>query len=217
MVEKSTGQKVKTLRSDNGGEYTSNEFEAYLREEGIKHEVTVPHTPEQNGVAERMNRTIVEVARCMLAESKLPRKFWAEAVSTAVYLRNRSPSSAVKGMTPFECLTGEKPSVEHLKVFGCLVYAHVPKVERQNLDSKARRCILLGYGSRMKAYRLYDMKNGKVIHSRDVRFDESKPGIIEEERMTEGAVEVSIPESIDSDSDETVLEDANEPVARKPV
>ena len=85
------------------------EFEGYLRKEGIKHELTVSKDPEQNGVAERMKRTIVETARSMLAEAKLPGRFWAEAVATAVYLRNRSPTTAVKGMTPFEALTGEKP------------------------------------------------------------------------------------------------------------
>ena len=81
----------------------------------------------------------------MLAEAKLPRRFWAEAVATAVYLRNRNPTTAVKGMTPCEALTGEKPRVDTLRVFGCLVYAHIPMDEMQKFDSKARRCIdLLG-------------------------------------------------------------------------
>ena len=123
-----------------------------MRAEGIKHELTVPKNTEQNGVAERMNRTVVETARCMLAESKLPKKFWAEAVSTAVYLRNRSPTIAVKGMTPYEALSGEKPEADVLRVFGCLVYAHIPKNERQKLDSKARKCVFLGYGSNVKEY-----------------------------------------------------------------
>ena len=152
LVENSTGRKLKALRTDNGGEYTSKEFETYLKQNGIRHERTVPKTPEQNGVAERMNRTIVETARCMLAEAKLPRKFWAEAVSMAVYLRNRSPTTAVNGMTPFEALTGDKPCVDILRVFGCLAYVHVPKDERRKFDSKSKRCILLGYGSETKAY-----------------------------------------------------------------
>lgn len=95
MVEKSTGHNVKTLRTDNGGEYTSREFEDYLKKEGIRHEYTVPKTPEQNGVAERMNRTLVETVRAMLSDSKLPKKFWAEALSTASYVRNWSPTNAV--------------------------------------------------------------------------------------------------------------------------
>lgn len=95
MAEKSTGHNVKTLRTDNGEEYTSREFEDYLKKEGIQHEYTVPKTPEQNGVAERMNRTLVETVRAMLSDSKLPKKFWAEALSTASYVRNWSPTNAV--------------------------------------------------------------------------------------------------------------------------
>ena len=112
MAEKSTGQELKVFRTDNGGEFTSTEFEEYLRKEGIRHELTVPKNPEQNGVAERMNWTIVETARSMLAEAKLPRRFWAEAL-IAVYFRNRSPTTAVKGMTPCEALTGEKTTSGH--------------------------------------------------------------------------------------------------------
>ena len=156
-----------------GGEYTSTEFITYLKNEGIRHELTVPKTPEQNGVAERMNRTVVETVRSMLSEAKLPHKLWAEAVSTAVYLRNRSPTNAVDGMTPSELLTGVKPNVKHLKVFGCEAYAHIPKDERRKLDSKARKCIFMGYGTETKGYRLYDVNRARVIHSRDVLFDES--------------------------------------------
>lgn len=177
LAEKRTGQELKAFRTDNGGEFTSTRFEDYLRKEGIRHELTVPKNPEQNGVAERMNRTIVETARSMLAGAKLPRKFWAEAVSTAVYLRNRSPTTAVEGMTPYEALTGEKPRVDMLRVFGCLAYAHIPKDERQKFDSKARRCIFLGYGVVTKGYRLYDVNHSKILYSRDVIFDESKYGL----------------------------------------
>ena len=117
LVERSMNQKLKVLRTDNGGEYVSAEFQNYLKKEGVCHELTVPKTPEQNGVAERMNRTLVESVRAMLADARLPHRFWAEALSTAVYLRNRSPTKAVKGMTPFEAWTGEKPNAEHLRVF----------------------------------------------------------------------------------------------------
>ena len=102
MVEKSSGEKIKTLRSDNGSEYTSKEFEDYLKKNGIRYKRTVPKTPEQNGVAERMNRTFVETVRAMLSDSKLPKKFWAEVLSTTSYVRNRSLTTAVKSMTPYE-------------------------------------------------------------------------------------------------------------------
>ena len=161
---------MKTLRSDNGGEYTSKRFKTYLKSEGVRHEHTIPKTPEQNGVAERLNRTLVESSRSMLLDAKLPHKFWAEAISTAVYLRNRCPTKAVKGMTPYEAWHGKKPKVEHLRVFGCDAYAHIPKDERSKLDSKARKCILLGHGQETKGYRLYD----KVLYSRDVQFNKNE-------------------------------------------
>ena len=129
--------------------------------------------PQQNGVAERMNKTLVESVRSMLIDARLPHKFWAEALSTAVYLRNRSPTKAVEDKTPYEAWSGDRPNVKHLRVFGCIAYAHVPKDERRKLDSKSRKCILLGYGAEIKGYRLYDVERGKVLHSRDVIFAES--------------------------------------------
>ena len=174
LVEKSSGRKMKAIRTDNGGEYTSAKFEDYLRSEGIRHERTIPKTPEQNGVAERMNRTLIETVRSMLTDAKLPHKFWAEAISTAVYLRNRSPTKAIEKMTPYEAWTAKKPTVmiSHLHVFGCDAYTHVPRDERGKLDPNAKKCIFVGYGEETKGYRLYDPIRGKIIFSRDVVFNE---------------------------------------------
>ena len=183
-VENLTGQRVKTLRTDNGGEFTSKSFQAHLKACGIRHELTIPKTPEQNGVAERLNRTLVETTRAMLLDAKLPQKFWAEAISTAAYLRNRSPTSAVEGTTPHQAWYGQKPRVEHLRVFGCVAYVHVPKDERGKLDSKTKKCVLLGYGSVQKGYRIYDRLTQKVFYSRNVKFDEREiesPPVEEEE------------------------------------
>ena len=102
MVKNSTGQKIKTLRTDNGREYISREFEDYLRKEGIHHEYTVTKRPEQNGVAERMNWTLVETVGTKLSDSKLPKKFGAKVLSTTSYVRNQSLISAVQAMTPYE-------------------------------------------------------------------------------------------------------------------
>ena len=216
MVDRSTGRKLKALRTDNGGEYTSTEFVDYLRSEGIRHELTVPKTPEQNGVAERMNRTLIEIVRSMLADAKLPHKFWAEALATAVYLRNRSPTKAVERMTPFEAWNGEKPNIDHLRTFGCASYAHVAKDERQKLDSKATKCVLLGYGSETKGYRLYDLKRLKVVYSRDVLFCESECGFEKESPVQEEKPYVEI----DCPSDEEpeplpVANEAAEPTLRR--
>ena len=218
LVEKSTGRKLKALRTDNGGEYTSTEFETYLKKEGVRHELTVPKTPEQNGVAERMNRTLVETTRSMLGYSKLPHKFWAEALSTAVYLRNRSPTKAVEAMTPFEAWVGEKPNVGHLRTFGCVAYAHVAKDERKKLDSKARKCIFLGYGTETKGYRLYDPKREKVFFSRDVVFNEKKRGIEKEKHMEENrCVQIECLSNVDEDTETTqpTIEEQPEPVLRR--
>ncbi len=126
LMEKQTSKQIKTLRSDNGGEYISNAFNDFLRANGIRHETTVPYTPEHNAVSERLNRTLVEKARTMLADSSLPLEYWAEAVCTATYLKNRSPTKAVENMTPYEALTGKKPSLRHLRIFGCKAMVYIP-------------------------------------------------------------------------------------------
>ena len=173
-AERQSDQRLKILRSDNGGEYISDEFETYLKQEGIRHQTTVRKTPEQNGVAERGNRTLVEAIRSILAQSGVDKRFWGEALATVTYLRNRSPTKAVTGKTPFEAWNGSKPCIDHLRIFGSICYAHVPKDERKKLDVKTRKAILLGYGTETKGYRLYDVATHKVFYSRDVIFDEGK-------------------------------------------
>uniref|UniRef100_A0A2N9GFS8 Integrase catalytic domain-containing protein n=1 Tax=Fagus sylvatica TaxID=28930 RepID=A0A2N9GFS8_FAGSY len=174
MVEREKGKSLKCLRTDNGGEYTSNEFENYCSEYGIRHEKTVPGTPQHNGVAERINRTIVEKVRCMLRMAKLPKSFWAEAVQTACYLINRSPSVPLDFDIPERVWTGEDASYAHLKVFGCKTFAHVPKEQRLKLDDKATPCIFVGYGDAEFGYKLWDPKKKKMIRSRDVVFHENE-------------------------------------------
>ena len=118
MVEKSNGKNLKVLRTDNGGKFIYREFEEFLKNEGIKHELTVSECPQQNGVAERLNVTLMEMVRSMLACFKLPQTFCPEDLATAVYLRNRCPTKAVQDRTHFEALTAKKPNVGHLRVFG---------------------------------------------------------------------------------------------------
>ena len=170
-------KKISTLRSDNGGEYLSNEFKIYLKSKGIHHELTVPHCPEQNGVAERMNRTLMEMARSMMAHAGLPDKYWAEAVEAAAYIRNRTSTSSIKGSkTPYEVWSGKKPNIEHLKVFGCMAYSHVPDSQRQKLDKKAVKLRFVGYCIQSKGYRLLDEKTSRVFIRRDVIFNEQDFG-----------------------------------------
>src|SRR5215510_3977976 len=118
-VENLTDKRIKTLRDDKGGEYMSNEFGKFLEEAGIARQHTVHNEPHQNGVAERANRTFAEGATSLLAESHLPASFWGYAVTTLVYVRNRSSTSALNGNVPYSCFFGKKPDVSHLRVFGC--------------------------------------------------------------------------------------------------
>ncbi|KAM0973674.1 hypothetical protein ACFX2C_016966 [Malus domestica] len=171
-VELQSGYKLKKLRSDRGGEYTSIEFNRFCEEVGMERQLTVAYSPQQNGVAERKNRTVVEMARCMMAEKSIPLEFWAEAVNTAVYVLNRCPTKALDKKTPFEAYSGRKPGIKHLKVFGSLCYAHIPEQQRQKLDLTSTKCVFLGYGSCEKGYKLYNIDSGKVIISRDVVFNE---------------------------------------------
>ncbi|XP_074353008.1 uncharacterized protein LOC141692171 [Apium graveolens] len=136
LAEKQSGHYLKVLRSDRGGEYTSNLFRSFCKIHGINHQLTTAYTPQQNGVAERKNRTILDMARSMVKAKHIPRTFWAEAVLCAVYLLNRCPTKSVRNKTPNEAWSGSKPSVGHLRIFGCIAYAHVPDQKRKKLDDK---------------------------------------------------------------------------------
>lgn len=179
FVENQVDKRIKILRSDGGGEYVNNTMKAYLEECGIKHEITIPHSPQQNGVSERVNRSIIEKTICMLQSADLSRAYWAEACNTAIYLKNRAPHRALVNATPEEIWSGKKPDVAHLRVFGCTALVHIPKVSRKKLDAKTRRCIFVGYCEESKGYRLIDPANPKkIIKSRDVVFVE-KPNSTE--------------------------------------
>lgn len=136
MVERQLNLTIKCLRIDNGREYLSNEFTSLLTKCGIIHQSSTPYTPQQNGLAERMNRTLLERARCMLLNAKLQKQYWAEAVSCAAYITNRCPTRALSFLTPEEIWTGKKPNISHLKIFGCEAMVHKPK-------EKVKKCNLL--------------------------------------------------------------------------
>ena len=165
---------LKTVRSDNGGEYCSSEFTEFCSSKGISHQFTNPYTPEQNGVAERYNRFLIESVRSMLILSKCPLYLWAEAVCTAVYLHNRSPTVALDGKTPYECWHGEKPDVSVLKVFGCVCHYQIPSELRKKLDPPSRKAVFVGYPEDTKGYKIFDPELKKFYRSRNVNFFEDK-------------------------------------------
>lgn len=168
LVENQQERKIKILRSDNGGEFVNEQMESILKKNGIIHQRTNAYTPQQNGVSERLNRTIVERAKCLLFDANLEKCLWAEAVHTAVYLRNRSLASQLNNKTPFEIWYKQKPNVSHLRIFGSTVMVHIPKEKRLKWDKKAEKKILVGYSENVKGYRVYDFKNHSVSVSRDV-------------------------------------------------
>lgn len=128
IIENKFGRVMRVLRSDNGMEFRNKNMDRYLESRGIKRETTAPYTPEQNGRAERDNRTIIEGARTMLYAKGLPLNLWAEATNTAVYLMNRAGSSGTEEeKTPYELWVGKKPNLKHLRIFGCDAYMHIPK------------------------------------------------------------------------------------------
>ena len=134
----------------------------------------MPRSPQQNGVAERKNRTILEMARSMLKSKKLPKEFWAEAVAYALYLSNRSPTRSVNGKTPQEAWSGRKPGISHFRVFGSIAHVHVPDEKRSKLDDKSEKYIFIGYDANSKGYKLYNPDTRKTVISRNVVFDEER-------------------------------------------
>ena len=145
MVEKESGKQVKALQSDNGGEYISGEFKDFCRKKIIRIELIVPHNPQQNGVVERKNRTIVGVARAMLHDQGLLMKLWAEACNTAVYVQNHFPHRVLGMSTPEEAFTGKKLDVSHFNIFGSPIYIHVTKDARKKLEPIVEVGIFVGY------------------------------------------------------------------------
>lgn len=173
LIERQTGNKIKIIRSDNGKEYINHQLSEHFKDNGIVHETTSPYTPEQNGRAERENRSIVESARAMLLNTNLPQELWAEAVNTAVYLLNRRPCKSNDNKTPYELWFNKAPALQHLKIFGSLAFVHIPKQFRSKLESKSKKLVMVGYCGYSQNYRLFDIKSRKVTISRDVNFNEN--------------------------------------------
>ena len=165
LAETEKGLKIKTLRSDRGGEFNLDEFSNYWLEHGIKRQLTAPYSPQQNGIVERKNRTMVSMVRAMLKAKDLPREFWGEAVSTAVYIINRSLTKSLQGQTPHEKWTRRRPSVDHMRIFGSIVLVKETKPHLSKLEDRSKPMIFIGYELGSKAYRCFDPVNSKVIIS----------------------------------------------------
>lgn len=223
--------RIRALRTDNGTEYCNADFKRFLKFKGIEHQTSAPYTPEQNGLAERTNRTLIEKARCMIAHSKLSKKYWAEAVNMAAYLKNISPTRVLNNKIPAEVFYGKTPSYSHLWTFGCLAYVHVPKEKRKKWDTVSKPCIFVGYTKTNTQYRFMDPVTRRLVISGSAKFLENESckihqnilRIIKIEEDIEDNGNISIDSSLDSPptqediSNETAqLDDDDEPVEQEP-
>ncbi|KAG8484033.1 hypothetical protein CXB51_023002 [Gossypium anomalum] len=171
MVFTQFGKTIKQFQSDWGGEFRA--FSSALANQGILHRVTCPHTSEQNGVAERKHRHIVETGLTLLAQANLPMDYWGYAFCSAVHLINRLPTSVLEGKTPFQCLFGREPTYDHLRVFGCCCFPYLRRFGKHKLEFRSQPSTFLGYSPRHKGYFCLT-PDGKVIVSRHVVFDENR-------------------------------------------
>ena len=177
-VENQIGRKIKRVRSDRGGEHLL--FNDFCEKEGIIHEVTPSYSPESNGVVERKNRSLEEMAQTMLCEGNLPRYFWAEAVNTACYILNRVSTRPIIKKTPYEIWKGRKPNIYYFHVFGCKCFVlNNGKDNLENFDAKSDEAIFLGYSTNSKAYRVFNKRTLTVEESFHITFNEDVPLKIE--------------------------------------
>ena len=161
---------VKRLRTDNGTEFTSEEFKNLVVKNRIKHEFSAPYSPHQNGTVERSSRTLYEMARCLLLETKLPKKLWTYALKTSAYIRNRCYNPRTR-KTPFEMMTGHKPNLKNMHIFGTICYAYVQN--KKKLDARCERGIFLGYDMKSPAYLIYFPEKDDVKRVRCVKFSKN--------------------------------------------
>ena len=173
-IETESSLKVRVLRSDNGTEFKNSTTNEFCKEKGITHTFSAAGTPQQNGVVERKNRTLIEAARTMLQEAKLPTYFWADAISTACFTQNRTLITKQHGKTPYEIMMGRKPSLKFFHVFGCRCFVFRDQRKLGKFDSKSDEAIFLGYSLNSKAYRVYNLNSNTVMESMHVNFDDNK-------------------------------------------
>lgn len=175
MKNQNRGWTVKKVRTDGGGEYVGQSFQNVCKKFGVIHDITSRYSPSQNGVSERLNRTLCEKARTMMFEANLSKAYWQYAIDVAVYLKNRSPTRSVFGATPFEKWTGSKIDLSHLRVFGCMAQILMPSERRDKLDPKTQTVVFVGYCPTSKNYKFVELScPRRIIVSTSVSFFENR-------------------------------------------
>lgn len=171
MIKTQFEKNIKRIRCDNGGEFTSNQKMNVYAEQGIILETSCPHTPQQNEFMERKRRHLLETTHALKIEANIPKRFCGECFLTARYIINRLPSKVIGNKTPYELLHGEKSNYDHMRVLGCLAYYRSIEKNGDKFEVRGRSGVFMGYPSGMKGYKIFDPSNGKIITSRDVKFE----------------------------------------------
>jgi hypothetical protein len=179
------GLRIKKIRSDNGMEFKNSQIEGFLEEEGIKHEFSSPYTPQQKGLVERKNITLLDMVRTMLDEYKTPDRFWAEAINTACYSINRLYLHRILKKTSYKLLTSKKPNVSYFRVFGSKCFILIKRGRKSKFAPKAVEGFLLGYDSNTRAYRVFNKFTGLVEVSCYIMFDETNGSQVEQVDLDE--------------------------------
>jgi hypothetical protein len=172
-VQRQHNSTILMIRSDNGSEFKNYTLNEFLGEEGIRQQYSTPYTPQQNGVAERKNRTLMDAARMMMAEFKSPYNFWAETISTACHATNRLYLRKGLNKTPYEIITGNKPNIKYFWVFGCKCYILKKGTCLSKFESKSNEGVFVGHSTSSHAYRIYNKTTSFVIETSNMHFDEN--------------------------------------------
>jgi hypothetical protein len=174
---------VKKVRSDNGSEFKNTRVDELCDNYGIRHQFSPKYTPQSNGLVERKNRTLIDMARSMLSEYDVSQSFWAEAINTACYYSNRLYCHPLMEKTPYELLNGRKPNISYFRVFGCKCYILKKGTRLGKFDKKCDEGFLVGYSTTSKAYRVWNNTSGVLEEVHDVEFDETNGSQDEEENL----------------------------------
>ena len=175
LVQNQLLANISSFQCDGGGEFISNQFTKHLQQSGIQQLISCPHKPQQNGLAERKHRHLVELGLSLLFHSKAPQKYWVEAFSTANFLSNLLPHTAIEESTsPYESIYKRSPPYSMLRVFGCSCYPTLRDYAQNKFDPRSLTCVFLGYSEKHKGYRCLFPATGRVYISRHVTFDESR-------------------------------------------
>nr|GEX51292.1 retrovirus-related Pol polyprotein from transposon TNT 1-94 [Tanacetum cinerariifolium] len=174
MRQRNLQAPVTTVRTDRGTEFLNKTLDAFFKEEGIEYQTSTARTPEQNDVVKRRNRTLVEAARTMLSASQLPLFFWAEAIATACYTQSRSIIILTHDKTPYHIINDRKPLIKHLHIFCCICYITRDGKNLDKMKEKGDQCILVGYSTQSKGYRVCNKRTRMIVESIHIRFDQIK-------------------------------------------